>query len=47
MTRKGFAAVAELRGMLAVPPDTDAADYQRSGYVNALSAANAGVYGPW
>jgi dihydroorotate dehydrogenase (fumarate) len=47
MTRKGFAAVTELRGMLSVPPDTDQAEYQRAGYVNALRAANAGDYGPW
>jgi dihydroorotate dehydrogenase (fumarate) len=47
MARKEFAAVAELRGMLSVPPDTDEAEYERAGYVNALRAANAGVYGPW
>ena len=33
MARKGFAAVDELRGMLAVPPGTDEAAYERAGYV--------------
>ena len=33
MARKGFAAVDELRGMLAVPPGTDEAVYERAGYV--------------
>jgi len=47
MTRKGFKSVDELRGMLAVPPGTDEAAYERAGYVNALRAANAGIYGPW
>ena len=31
MARKGFAAVDELRGMLAVPPGTDETDYERAG----------------
>jgi dihydroorotate dehydrogenase (fumarate) len=47
MTRKGFAAVDELRGMLAVPPGTDEAAYEREGYVGALREANSGIYGPW
>ena len=47
MARKGFAAVDELRGMLAVPPGADEAAYERAGYVSALRAANAGAYGPW
>ena len=42
MARKGFAAVDELRGMLAVPPDADAALYERAGYVGALREANRG-----
>ena len=46
MARKGFAAVDELRGMLAVPPGTDGAAYERAGYVGALRAANSGIYGP-
>ena len=47
MTRKGFAAVDDLRGMLAVPPGTDEAVYERAGYVDALRKANSGIYGPW
>ena len=47
MARKGFADVDDLRGMLAVPPDTDEAVYQRAGYVGALREANSGIYGPW
>ncbi len=46
MARKGFGAVAELRGLLAVPAGTDEAAYERAGYVTALQAANRG-YGPW
>ncbi len=46
MARKGFGAVAELRGLLAVPAGTDQAAYERAGYVTALQAANRG-YGPW
>jgi dihydroorotate dehydrogenase (fumarate) len=47
MTRKGFPTVDEVRGTLAVPTGADAAAYERAGYVRALRAANAGVYGPW
>jgi len=47
MTRKGFGAVDELRGMLSVSPAADPAAYQRSGYVAAMRAANAGAYAPW
>lgn len=47
MERKGFAAVGELRGLLAVPPGTDEAVYQRAGYVGALREANRSAYGPW
>jgi dihydroorotate dehydrogenase (fumarate) len=47
MTRKGFHTVDEVRGTLAVPSGTDAAAFERAGYVRALRAANAGVYGPW
>jgi dihydroorotate dehydrogenase (fumarate) len=46
MASKGFATVGELRGMLAVPPDADAAGYQRTGYVSALRRANRGLYLP-
>lgn len=47
MTRKGFGTVDQVRGLLAVPPHTDAAVYQRSSYVTAMRAANAGAYNPW
>ena len=47
MTRKGFKTVDELRGKLSVPPAADQAAYQRSGYVAAMRAANAGAYAPW
>jgi dihydroorotate dehydrogenase (fumarate) len=47
MARKGFAALDELRGMLAVPPGTDETLYERTGYVGALREANSGLYGPW
>jgi dihydroorotate dehydrogenase (fumarate) len=46
MARKGFETVDELRGMLAVPATDDRATYQRAGYVAAMRAANAGMYGP-
>jgi hypothetical protein len=39
--------VADMRGMPAVPLGTDAAGYERAGYVRALRAANACVHGPW
>jgi dihydroorotate dehydrogenase (fumarate) len=46
MTRKGFAAVDDVRGMLSVPLGADEAAYERAGYVGALRTANSG-YGPW
>jgi dihydroorotate dehydrogenase (fumarate) len=46
MSRKGFATLDELRGMLAVPADGDAAAFERAGYVAAMRAANAGAYAP-
>ena len=36
MSRKGFTAVDEVRGRLAVPGGTDATAYERAGYVAAL-----------
>ena len=33
--------------MLSVPPGTDAAGYERAGYVTALRAANIRSYSPW
>jgi dihydroorotate dehydrogenase (fumarate) len=47
MARKGFGAVDELRGMLAVPADTDQSTFERAGYVDAMRAANARVDGLW
>ena len=47
MARKGFTAVDELRGMLAVPPGADAAEHERAGYVNAMREANSSPYGSW
>jgi dihydroorotate dehydrogenase (fumarate) len=47
MERKEFATVDELRGLLAVPPGTNEAVYERAGYVGALREANSSAYGPW
>ena len=44
MARKGYTSVSELRGILAVPADTDQAAYERAGYVRALRGANGA---PW
>ena len=46
MARKGYASVGDLRGKLALPPDTGQAAYQRAGYVRALQAANS-ARSPW
>jgi dihydroorotate dehydrogenase (fumarate) len=46
MARKGFAAVADVRGLLSVPVGTDETAYERTSYVSAMRAANSG-YGPW
>jgi dihydroorotate dehydrogenase (fumarate) len=46
MSRKGFGALADVRGLLAVPSDLDGAAYERAGYVTALQAANRG-YATW
>ena len=40
MERKGYTSVSELRGLLAVPADTDQEAYERAGYVRALRGAN-------
>ncbi len=45
MARKGFASVDDFRGMLAVPSQVDASEYERAGYVSALRAADASIYG--
>jgi dihydroorotate dehydrogenase (fumarate) len=47
IARKGFQAVDEVRGLLAVPPEADAVAHERAAYVNAMRAANAGAYAPW
>ena len=47
MSRKGFETVDDFRGLFAVPGDADAAAYERSSYVTAMRAANAGAYNPW
>ena len=47
MKRKGFTAVDDVRGLLAVPADSDESLQQRAGYVAALRKANSGNYGPW
>ena len=47
MARKGFDAVSDVRGLLAVEHEADAAAYERAGYVTAMRAANAGAYTYW
>jgi dihydroorotate dehydrogenase (fumarate) len=47
MTRRGFESVDEPRGMLSVPPDLHAEEYERASYVSAMRAANATARGPW
>jgi len=46
MARKGYPSVAAVRGMLALPADTDQVAYERAGYVRAMQAANSSR-GPW
>jgi hypothetical protein len=46
MRRKGYESVGDFRGILAAPPDTDQAAYERDGYVQAMRSANAG-HGVW
>ena len=41
MARKGYASVADFRGLLAVPAGADQAAYERAGYFRALRAANS------
>jgi dihydroorotate dehydrogenase (fumarate) len=43
MERQGFQTVDELRGMLSVPAESDAAAYERTGYVTGVRAANLGA----
>lgn len=44
MARKGFQSLDQVRGMLAVPADINEEEYERTGYVSAMRAANAGAY---
>ena len=46
LARKGFASVADARGLLSVPAGTGQAADERAAYVEALQAANRG-HGPW
>jgi dihydroorotate dehydrogenase (fumarate) len=44
LSRKGFGAVDDIRGLLAVPSGVNVAAYERSGYVAALEQARS-IYG--
>jgi dihydroorotate dehydrogenase (fumarate) len=46
MKRKGFATVADARGLLSVPDGQDRTAFERAGYVTMLRSANRGG-GPW
>jgi dihydroorotate dehydrogenase (fumarate) len=47
LVAKGLTTVEAVRGKLAVPAETDGAEYARAGYVGAVRAANMSDYGPW
>ncbi|MGB0437439.1 MAG: dihydroorotate dehydrogenase-like protein [Mycobacterium sp.] len=47
MDRKGYSAINEFRGLLAVPIGTDEAAHERADYVSTMRRANSAVYGPW
>ncbi|MGC9155893.1 MAG: dihydroorotate dehydrogenase-like protein [Ferrimicrobium sp.] len=47
MARKGFVALDQVRGLLAVSQGNDAATWQRAQYVDTLRVANANWQGPW
>jgi dihydroorotate dehydrogenase (fumarate) len=47
MTRKGFTALDQVRGLLSVPSQADGAAYERTGYVTGLRAANVRTYRAW
>ncbi len=47
MARKGFDALDQVRGMLAVQSSSDETTWERTQYVDALRAANANLQGPW
>jgi dihydroorotate dehydrogenase (fumarate) len=44
MRRKRFTTLEEVRGLLAVPADSDQSAYERAGYVSAVGDANAGEW---
>jgi dihydroorotate dehydrogenase (fumarate) len=46
MSRKGFGTLAQVRGLLAMPPGADGSARERADYVTALRAANVGN-GQW
>ena len=47
MGRKGYTAVDDIRGLLAVPIGADEAVRERGDYVSALRQANSADFGPW
>jgi dihydroorotate dehydrogenase (fumarate) len=47
MERKEFATLDDVRGLLSVPSDADAAAYVRTGYVTQLRAVNVRAYSAW
>jgi dihydroorotate dehydrogenase (fumarate) len=47
MGRKGYTAVEDFRGLLAVPFGADEAAHERQDYVSSLRRANSADFGPW
>ena len=47
MERKGYTAIGDVRGLLAVPVGADEAARERGDYVSALRRANRADFGPW
>ncbi len=47
MTRKGYSAVDDFRGLIAVPIGADETTRERGDYVSALRGANSGDFGSW
>jgi len=47
MRRKGYTAISEVRGMLAVPVTQDGTARQRQDYVGIVREADTRAYGPW
>ena len=45
LKRKGFSAVDDVRGLLAVPAGTQGSAFERGGYLSAINEASA-AYGP-